>query len=77
MNKRSDPMAGRRTTIRASTLALTMICVTFTLLGTYALTAAIWVLAQLAEPGAVSVPRFWVKSLIRYPLHRVGTPIHQ
>lgn len=44
------------------------ICVGCMLVGTYVVVATVWMLAQLHEPGAASVLRFWRKSLVLYPL---------
>ena len=51
--------------------AVAVLCVASILLGTYGIVAAIYVLSQLAETGAADVPRFWFKSLIRFPLGSV------
>ena len=65
----SNTDADSKRSVRISAVAVAILCFVCMLLGTYVMVATIWVLIQLAHPGAASVPRYWMKSLIRYPLH--------
>lgn len=56
---------------RVTYVKLALVNTASVLVGTYILIATIYVMNQLAEPGAVNVPRFWYKSLVRFPLQSV------